>query len=185
MNLTKCLIANRGEIAVRIIRACRELGIGTVAVYSDVDARARHVLLADEAYALGAANPAASYLNAYKLIALARASSCDCVHPGYGFLSESEAFAQAVIDAGLVWVGPSPDAIRRMGVKTEARALMDAAGVPLVPVVSGRWRRTRFPRRSGAHRLPGDGQGGGRRRRKGFACLSAGRLTGGLRRGAA
>ncbi len=143
MTLAKCLIANRGEIAVRIIRACRELGIRAVAVYSDVDAHARHVLLADEAYAIGAANPAESYLNIGKLIAVARAAGCDCVHPGYGFLSEAEAFAQAVIDAGLVWVGPPPDAIRRMGVKTEARALMERAGVPLAPGI--RATATRAP----------------------------------------
>ncbi len=131
--LRKCLIANRGEIAVRIIRACRELVIRTVAVYSDVDANARHVQLADEAYPIGAANPAESYLNAEKLIEVARATGCDCVHPGYGFLSESADFAQAVIDAGFLWVGPPPDAIRLMGVKTEARALMQRADVPLVP----------------------------------------------------
>src|SRR5262245_51175249 len=127
--MPKCLIANRGEIAVRIIRACRELGIGAVAVYSDVDANTRHVQLADEAYPIGAANPTESYLNMAKLIEVARNSGCDYVHPGYGFLSESEEFAQAVIDAGLTWVGPPPDAIRLMGVKTEARALMRQAGV--------------------------------------------------------
>lgn len=131
--LTKCLIANRGEIAVRVIRACRELGIHAVAVYSEADTHARHVQMADEAYIIGAAEPAASYLNIDNLIAAAHKAGCDCVHPGYGFLSETEAFAQAVIDAGLTWIGPPPDAIRRMGVKTEARTLMQAAGVPLVP----------------------------------------------------
>lgn len=133
MPLHKCLIANRGEIAVRLLRGCHELGIKTVAVYSDVDANARHVQMADEAYWLGAANPADSYLNIGKLIDAARQSGADCVHPGYGFLSEVEDFAQAVIEAGLTWVGPPPHAIRLMGVKTEARALMEAAGVPLVP----------------------------------------------------
>ena len=137
MKLTKCLIANRGEIAVRIIHACHELGIGAAAVYSEADAGARHVLIADEAHAIGAANPTESYLNIERLIAAARSAGCDCVHPGYGFLSESEAFAQAVIDARLVWVGPPPEAIRRMGVKTEARALMQAAGVPLAPGYPG------------------------------------------------
>ena len=131
--LNKCLIANRGEIAVRIIRACHELGMRAAAVYSEVDAQARHVQMADEAYLLGGAAPSESYLNVDKLIQVARDAGCDCVHPGYGFLSENEDFAQAVIDAGLTWVGPSPDAIRKMGVKTEARALMQAAGVPLVP----------------------------------------------------
>lgn len=129
----KCLIANRGEIAVRIIRACRELGIQTVAVYSEVDALAQHVQLADEAHLLGAAPPADSYLNAAKLIAIATKSGCDCLHPGYGFLSENEDFAAAVTAAGLVWVGPGAEAIRRMGVKTEARELMAGAGVPVVP----------------------------------------------------
>jgi 3-methylcrotonyl-CoA carboxylase alpha subunit len=131
--LTKCLIANRGEIAVRIIRACRELGIRAVAVYSEADAGARHVQLADEAYAIGAAQASESYLNAARLIETARSSGCDCVHPGYGFLSESADFAQAVTDAGLTWVGPGTDAIRLMGVKTAARSLMERAGVPLVP----------------------------------------------------
>ncbi|MBK8020144.1 MAG: acetyl-CoA carboxylase biotin carboxylase subunit [Chloroflexi bacterium] len=131
--LRQCLIANRGEIAVRIIRACRELGIRTVAVYSDVDADARHVRLADEAVLLGPAAPSESYLNIDKLIAAAHSTGCDCVHPGYGFLSEVESFAEAVIAGDLVWVGPPADAIRKMGVKTEARALMQAAGVPLAP----------------------------------------------------
>ncbi len=133
MKLRKCLIANRGEIAVRIIRACREVGITAVAVYSEVDARAQHVQLADEAYLIGTASPSASYLNIDTLIDTARAAGCDCVHPGYGFLSESENFAAAVMEAGLIWIGPGPDAIRLMGVKTEARALMERAGVPLVP----------------------------------------------------
>jgi len=131
--LKKCLIANRGEIAVRIIRACRELGIATVAVYSDVDACAKHVLMADEAVRVGEAAPSASYLQVGRIITAAQQTGADCVHPGYGFLSENAAFAQAVIDAGLTWVGPPPSAITAMGVKTEARALMEQAGVPLVP----------------------------------------------------
>ncbi len=131
--LRKCLIANRGEIAVRIIHACRELDIATVAVYSEVDSRARHVQLADEAYCIGEPAPEASYLRIDKLIDVAQQSGCDCVHPGYGFLAESAEFARAVLDAGLIWVGPSPEAIALMGVKTEARALMEQAAVPLVP----------------------------------------------------
>ncbi len=133
MPLLKCLIANRGEIAVRILRGCHEMGMKAIAVYSDVDAKAQHMQLADDAYLLGAANPAESYLNIPKLIDAAQRSGADCVHPGYGFLSENEDFAQAVIDAGLIWVGPPPNAIRLMGVKTEARTLMSKAGVPLVP----------------------------------------------------
>lgn len=129
--LTRCLIANRGEIAVRIMRACRELGMQTVAVYSDADAGALFVSLADEAVALGGAAPGESYLVTEKLIKVALTTGCDCVHPGYGFLSESAAFAQAVMDAGLTWVGPPPEAIRLMGVKTQARALMEQANVPL------------------------------------------------------
>lgn len=131
--LRKCLIANRGEIAVRIMRGCRELGIQTVAVYSEADANARHVALADEAYLIGEPPPSKSYLNGAKLIEVALAAGCDCVHPGYGFLSENEDFAAAVGAAGLTWVGPGADAIRLMGVKTEARALMEKARVPLVP----------------------------------------------------
>ncbi|MCC6614787.1 MAG: acetyl-CoA carboxylase biotin carboxylase subunit [Anaerolineae bacterium] len=133
VQLQSCLIANRGEIAVRIIRACRELNIRAVAVYSEADVHARHVEMADAAYSIGAAPVWESYLKVERLLEAASATGCDCVHPGYGFLSESEAFAQAVIDAGLTWIGPSPAAIRAMGVKTEARALMEAAGVPLVP----------------------------------------------------
>ena len=133
MTFRKCLIANRGEIAVRIIRACRELGIQSVTVYSEVDANARHVQLADEAYRLGAASPAESYLNAEKLIAIAQTSGCDCVHPGYGFLSENADFAVLVTSSGLTWIGPDADAMRAMGSKTAARALMQQAGVPVVP----------------------------------------------------
>ncbi|MGJ3238743.1 MAG: acetyl-CoA carboxylase biotin carboxylase subunit [Anaerolineae bacterium] len=133
MGLKKCLIANRGEIAVRVIRACRELGIRTVAVYSTADAHALHVQLADEAYAIGDAPPARSYLHVDTLLTVARRSQCDSVYPGYGFLSENAEFAQAVLDAGLIWIGPPPSAIRAMGVKTEARALMQTAGVPVVP----------------------------------------------------
>lgn len=131
--LKKCLIANRGEIAVRIIRACQELGIQTLAVYSSADDNARHTQLADEAIWIGEASPSTSYLNIKMLIQVALEHDCDCVHPGYGFLSESAVFAQAVIDAGLVWAGPSPHAIRQMGVKTTARVLMQGAGVPVVP----------------------------------------------------
>lgn len=133
MTLKKCLIANRGEIAVRIIRACQELGIVSVAVYSTADATARHVLLADEAYEIGAPAPNQSYLQTETLLQVAKQADCDCIHPGYGFLSENADFAQMVLDAGLVWVGPSPDAIRAMGVKTTARELMQAANVPVVP----------------------------------------------------
>jgi acetyl-CoA carboxylase biotin carboxylase subunit len=133
MKLKKCLVANRGEIAARIIRACHELGMDAVAVYSEADARAMHVQLADAACLLGPAAPSASYLAVDRLIEAARATGCDCVHPGYGFLSENAAFAQAVIDAGLTWVGPPPEAIALMGVKTVARDLMARAGVPLVP----------------------------------------------------
>jgi 3-methylcrotonyl-CoA carboxylase alpha subunit len=131
--LKKCLVANRGEIAVRIMRACRELGIRTVAVYSTVDAKAQFVQLADEAYPIGEPAPQQSYLNVDKLIAIAKQSGCDCVHPGYGFLSERAYFAQAVQDNGLVWVGPNPFAIEQMGVKTTARDIMQRANVPVVP----------------------------------------------------
>lgn len=131
--LKKCLIANRGEIAVRIIRACRELGIQSVAVYSTADANALFTQLADEAVLIGNPAPSQSYLNIDKLIQVALESACDCVHPGYGFLSESVEFAQAVINANLTWVGPSPSAIQTMGVKTEARTLMQSADVPVVP----------------------------------------------------
>lgn len=133
MNLKKCLIANRGEIAVRIIHACHELGIEAVAVYSEADAHAKHVQLADEAYLVGSPPPHESYLVIDNLLDVAHTAGCDCVHPGYGFLSEREAFAQAVQQAGLVWVGPPASAIRAMGVKTEARALMQNANVPVVP----------------------------------------------------
>jgi acetyl-CoA carboxylase biotin carboxylase subunit len=131
--IKRLLIANRGEIAVRIVRACRELGIESVAVYSDADERAPHALLADRALPIGPAPAIKSYLSIPTIVEAARQSQADAVHPGYGFLSENAAFAQACVDAGLIFVGPPPDVIARMGSKIEARRLMQKAGVPVVP----------------------------------------------------
>jgi geranyl-CoA carboxylase alpha subunit len=130
---SKILIANRGEIALRITRTARRLGYGVVAVYSDADRVALHVREADQAVRIGEALPSQSYLNIDAIIAAAKASGADAVHPGYGFLAENEVFAQACVDAGRVFIGPSPQAIKAMGNKSDAKALMQAAGVPCVP----------------------------------------------------
>jgi len=132
----KILIANRGEIAVRVIRACHEMGIGAVAVYSDVDRASLHVRKADEAYPIGAPAAAESYLNVQKILDVARRSGADAIHPGYGFLSENAKFANACLEAGVKFIGPTAEAMNAMGSKTQARQAMERASVPIVPGTS-------------------------------------------------
>ncbi|MBI4350208.1 MAG: acetyl-CoA carboxylase biotin carboxylase subunit [Elusimicrobia bacterium] len=137
MGIKKLLVANRGEIAVRVIKSARELGIKCVAVHSDIDRRARHVLAAGEAREIGEASPLKSYLDMGKIIAAAKAAGCDAVHPGYGFLSENPKFAAMVAEAGLIFVGPKAETITLMGDKLASKEAMHKAGVPIVPFVEG------------------------------------------------
>ena len=138
MGIKKLLIANRGEIAVRIIKSARELGIKCVAVHSDIDSGAKHVLAADEAREIGEAPPLKSYLDMARIIAAAKASGCDAIHPGYGFLSENPKFAAMVADAGLIFVGPRAETIALMGDKVASKEAMSKAGVPVVPFFAGK-----------------------------------------------
>ncbi|MHA2272347.1 MAG: acetyl-CoA carboxylase biotin carboxylase subunit [Candidatus Hodarchaeales archaeon] len=140
----KVLIANRGEIAVRIAEACQELDIGTVAIYSEVDRRALHIQLADESYPLGNPLPQESYLNIDKIIKIAKRSEADAIHPGYGFLSENAKFAKRCIEEGFVFIGPAPDVIEAMGDKVQAKDLMTKANVPVLPGYSGSAKKTAF-----------------------------------------
>src|SRR5213592_1737591 len=166
----RVLVANRGEIALRIIRACHEEGLEAVAVYSEADRLSAHVRAADAAVPLGAAPASESYLNIPKLIAAARTTECQALHPGYGFLSERAPFAEAVAAAGLVFVGPPPEAIRAMGDKTAARRRMQAAGVPIVPGTTKPGQRGGGATRGRTAGLPGAAQGGGGGRREGDAA---------------
>ena len=131
--IKKALIANRGEVALRIIRTCKEMGIQSVAVFSEVDRLSCHVRQADEAYLIGPPAPTESYLSIEKLLKVARASGCDAVHPGYGFLSENPDFARAIERNGMIFIGPSANSIEAMGNKLQARAMMKQAGVPIIP----------------------------------------------------
>ena len=131
--ISRVLVANRGEIAVRVIRACREMGIGTVAVCSEVDRQALHAQLADQVVVIGPAEPGQSYLRQDRILEAARATDADAIHPGYGFLAENAGFARACAEAGVKFIGPAPEVIEQMGEKTAARAIMEKAGVPVVP----------------------------------------------------
>src|SRR6186997_1714347 len=158
--MNSLLIANRGEIACRIIRTARKLGVRTVAVYSDADARALHVREADEAVHIGPSPAVESYLRGEKIIAAAKETGAEAIHPGYGFLSENAGFAQAVIDAGLIWVGPKPASIRAMGLKDAAKTLMAEAGVPVTPGYLG---EDQDPKRLQKEAVAGGGGKGMRR----------------------
>src|SRR5260370_17029011 len=147
----KLLIANRGEIAVRILRACRELGITSVAVYSDVDRASLHVRMADEAYPMGAADSGESYLRIDKVMEVAGRAGCDALHPGYGFLAENPELPRACGQAGVTFVGPSAEAMERLGSKTAARELAFRTGVPMVPGV-----REPIPQLETARRIAGE-----------------------------
>ncbi|MGC8938703.1 MAG: biotin carboxylase N-terminal domain-containing protein, partial [Thermodesulfovibrio sp.] len=133
----KILIANRGEIAVRIIRACRELGIKTVAVYSEADKESLHVKLADEAICIGPASPAQSYLNLTAILSAADITDAEAIHPGYGFLSENAQFAEACVNSGIVFIGPTPENIKIGGDKAKARQILKRKGIPVVPGSDG------------------------------------------------
>ncbi|MGE5377593.1 MAG: acetyl/propionyl/methylcrotonyl-CoA carboxylase subunit alpha [Bacteroidota bacterium] len=164
--INKILVANRGEIAIRILRACRELGIRTVAVYSDADRNALHIQQADEAVYIGAAPPQESYLNADVLVGAALEAKAAAIHPGYGFLSESASFARKVVSAGLIFIGPSAESIHLMGDKAESKIRMREAGVPTVPGVEGLESESDFERAAGEIGYPvlvkASGGGGGK-----------------------
>ena len=133
----RVLIANRGEIACRVIRTCRRMGIHTIAVYSEADANAQHVRLADEAWPIGGSPPGDSYLRGDVILQVAKDSGAQAIHPGYGFLSENAGFARACADAGITFIGPRPESIEAMGSKAAAKALMEHHAVPLVPGYHG------------------------------------------------
>jgi acetyl/propionyl-CoA carboxylase alpha subunit len=136
-NFKKILVANRGEIAARVIRTCRDLGVAAVAVYSDVDRASLHVRMADEAHHLGGSTLQESYLNVDRIVELAVKSGADAIHPGYGFVSENPSLPDACERAGVVFIGPTADAMRKIGEKTSARAIAESAGVPIVPGTTG------------------------------------------------
>ena len=169
-SLRKILIANRGEIALRLIRACRELGISPVAVYSDADRSALHVHYADEAYRLGPAPSVDSYLRGDRILEIARQCGADAIHPGYGFLSENADFAEACAAAGITFIGPPASAMRELGSKTRARAAADRARMPRTPgSVRGLASAEEALDDREGDRLSRDAQGSGRRRRQGHA----------------